>query len=127
MIPDKVRPVLARVIGAVVASAVTALFRHLGHEVTDDQRGAISDLGVALIFGVWGLVYAGVHKWTSAHTNPADAATGQLAKVATGPLGAEKREQLAEGMRALATGEFTGTTELAAPRPSLTDHDRGVV
>lgn len=106
MIPDKLRPVLARVIGVIVASAATALFRHLGHELTDDQKQTVSDLGVALILGVWGLVYAGVHKAVSVKTNPTDAAAPKIAAAATGRSGGEKREQLADSLKAMATGEM---------------------
>ena len=106
-IPGSIRPVLARVVAALVAAGIAALARHgLELQLDESTRGTLTDLGVALILGVWGVVYAAVHKAISVKTNPTDAASPKIASVATGPLGDGQRTALATTMQHAASSEF---------------------
>ena len=99
MIPDAIRPALARIIGAAAAALSVWVMKHFGHELSPDLQSAFGDIGVFVAFAV----YASVHKAVSVKTNPTDAASPVLAAVATGPLGGGQRTALATTLEQAAT------------------------
>lgn len=77
--PDFLRPVLARIAGALVGAVVTWLAAHFGIVVPEGAQVNLSESAVIIMMTLFSIVYALVHKAISAKTNPADAATPTLA------------------------------------------------
>lgn len=68
------RAIFARFAAAIVAVAVTFLAGTLGIEVTEDTRATLTEAVTLLGLGLWGVVYAVVHRLISRKVNPMDAA-----------------------------------------------------
>jgi hypothetical protein len=124
-IPDWLRPILARLVASIVAAGLSyAAHKGLDIGLTDTDRAHLTDAMLAIVLAIYGVAYAAVHKAISAKTNPTDAASKVLSAVATGPLGEGQRTQLAQSLEHAATSPIP---RFVAPRPELTDDDRGVV
>lgn len=78
--PDILKVILARLIGAAVAGVATWLFAKYGILIPDEQKAQLTEAIVAAMMTIFTVVYAVVHKLASVKLNPADAATPTLAK-----------------------------------------------
>lgn len=77
---DFLRPILGRLIGSAVGAGAGYLASRFGTVVGADGVQQVTDAGVTLALGAFGVVYSLVHKAVSAKVNPADAATPKLAE-----------------------------------------------
>lgn len=75
---DFLRPILGRLIGSVVGAGAGWVASKWGTVVDANGVQQVTDAGVTLALGAFGIVYALVHKAVSAKINPADAATPKL-------------------------------------------------
>jgi hypothetical protein len=78
--PDFLRPVVARIAGALVAALVTWLASKYGVVIPEEAKGQLTEGTVAAMMTLFTVVYALVHKAVSVKTNPADAASPSLAE-----------------------------------------------
>lgn len=79
MIPDSLRPFIARIAGIIVASLAVWLAAHFNIVLSENDKAKLTEGMVILTITVWGLIYAVTHRLTSKKSNPADAATTKLA------------------------------------------------
>lgn len=73
MIPDSIRPLLARLVGILVAYLAVWLAAHFNVVLSEDDKAKLTEGLVVL------LIYSITHRLVSKKTNPADAATEKLA------------------------------------------------
>lgn len=76
---DLLRPIFARIIGAIIGALAAWLAGRFGIVVPEETKGQLTQGAVALMLLVFGVVYSLVHKGVSVKTNPADAASPGLA------------------------------------------------
>lgn len=77
---DALRPILARLIGSLVAALATWLATRWGIQLDEGARGQLTAGLLSVALGVFGVVYSLVHRAVSTRVNPADAATPALAE-----------------------------------------------
>lgn len=77
--PDFLRPVVARLAGALVAALVTWLAGKYGIVIPEEAKGQLTEGTVAIMLALFTAVYALVHRYVSMKTNPTDAATPSMA------------------------------------------------
>lgn len=56
------RPIIGRVAAALVATALTWLVGAMGVEVTEETRATLVEAVTLLGLGIWGILYAVIHK-----------------------------------------------------------------
>lgn len=76
--PNFLRPILARLAGALVAGLVTWLAGKFGVIISEDVKGQLTEGVVATMLTLFTVVYALVHKAVSVKTNPMDAASPSM-------------------------------------------------
>lgn len=77
---DFLRPILGRLVGSVVGAGAGWVASKWGTVVDANGVQQVTDAGVTLALGAFGVVYSLVHKAVSAKINPADAASTKLAE-----------------------------------------------
>jgi hypothetical protein len=121
-LPDWVRPMIARALGAVVAGLAAGIAKRYGYDVSAEEQRHLVDWGATLaVTGVL-FVYGAAHRALSARVNPSDAASPVLSSVATGPMGSGERTRLAERLDAAAevvAAPMVPTSPVKVPRPSF--------
>lgn len=80
---DFIRPVLARIVGAVVAGVLTWLATKFGVVIPKETAGQLTENLVAAMLVMFSIIYALVHRAVSVKTNPTDAAQPDLARRGT--------------------------------------------
>lgn len=102
-IPDKLRPSLAGILAAILAAGVIYLIRWWWKEPLD----------ITFLLGLFGTIFTFLQKFFASWFNPTDAASPDIAAVATAPKGQGSRSALAEGLHQLA-----GTLDTEATKPN---------
>lgn len=75
---DFLRPILGRLIGSAVGAGAAYVASKWGTVIDAQGVQQVTDAGVAIAVGAFGVIYSLVHKAVSAKVNPADAATPKL-------------------------------------------------
>lgn len=102
-VPDKLRPSLAGILAAIVSAGVVYVLRLWWKDPVD----------ITFWLGLFGTVYTFLQKFLASWFNPTDAASPDIAAVATAAKGNGTRSALAEGLHQLA-----GTLDTKAVKPN---------
>lgn len=78
--PEKLRPIIARLIGAAVGALASWLAIRLNAQLSHEDQVQISAGLMAVASFIFNAVYAATHKAVNSRINPADSATKELAK-----------------------------------------------
>jgi uncharacterized membrane protein len=77
--PYILRPIIARVVGIIVAALVTWLSTKFGITVSDDDKQKLAD-GIITLVTIFATTYVVTHQTVSVKTNPSDSASPRLAE-----------------------------------------------
>lgn len=76
--PEAWRPIIGRLVAALVGSVAAWIEGRWGFKLDEDSR--ITLVNFIVMLGTWGVTYALTHKAVNAKVNPADASTSKLAE-----------------------------------------------
>jgi hypothetical protein len=77
--PEFLRPILARLVGAAVAALCIWLARKFQVQIDADSQVQLTGAGLAVLWFIGNVAYSLVHKGVNSKINPMDAATNELA------------------------------------------------